>query len=189
MSRRFKIFFIVGLVSLLADQATKIWARASLPTVPGPGGRTYGVPVEVIQNFWDWRLSENTGAAFGLFHDTTGARIFLSIIGVFAVLLIIWMVKKARDDQPRLAWALGLVVGGAIGNLIDRIAFGKVTDFIVWKYYLKEWPTFNVADVTLVVGVILLFFDMAREGRADVADAGAGSSASTATQGKRKNKR
>ena len=188
MSRRWKIFLIVGLVSLLADQATKIWARAALP-VTGPEGHTFGVPVEVIHNFWDWRLSHNTGSAFGLFHDTTGARIFLSIIGILAVLAIVWMVQKARDDQPRLAWALGLVVGGAIGNLIDRIAFGKVTDFVVWKYYLKEWPTFNVADVTLVVGVLLLFLDMAKDGNASTAGAGAGSSASPATQGKRKKNR
>ena len=169
MSRRWKIFTIVGLISLLADQITKIWARAELPSFTVPDGRTFGKTVEVIPNFWDWRLSENPGSAFGLFTDTAGARIFLSIIGIIACLAIVWMVKKARDDQSRLAWALGLVIGGAIGNLIDRIYFGVVTDFIVWRYYDAEWPTFNVADVTLVVGVILLFFDLNKEAKLEAA--------------------
>lgn len=165
MSRRWKIFTIVGILSLLADQLTKIWARGELPTFTVPDGRTFGKAVEVIPNFWDWRLSFNPGSAFGLFGDTSGARIFLSVIGLVAIAAIVWMVKKAREDQVRLAWALGLVAGGAIGNLVDRIYFGVVTDFVVWKYYATEWPTFNVADVTLVIGVGLLFLDLNAEAK------------------------
>lgn len=168
MSRRWKIFVVVGVISLIADQITKIWARSSLPSFTH-NDRTYGKSVEVIANYWDWRLSFNPGSAFGLFNDTSGARIFLSVIGVLAVGAIIYMVHKARDDQSRLAWALGLVIGGAIGNLIDRIAFGVVTDFIVWKYHDTEWPTFNIADVTLVIGVLLLFVDMTIEAKREKA--------------------
>ncbi|MCG8418482.1 MAG: signal peptidase II [Proteobacteria bacterium] len=168
MPRRWKLFTIVGLISLIADQATKIWARNALPFIES-NGRIYGKSVEIIPNYWDWRLSFNPGSAFGLFNDTSGARVFLSVIGVIAVGAMLWMLAKARDDQTRLAWALGLVAGGAIGNLIDRIAFGVVTDFIVWKYHDTEWPTFNIADVTLVIGVGLLFLDMSREAKLEKA--------------------
>lgn len=161
MSRRFKLFLILAPLTMLADQLTKVWARHSLPTSP----EGYGIPVPVIENFFDWRLSHNPGSAFGLFGNTSGARVFLSIIGVIAVVAIIWMLRKAKDDQRRLTVALALVAGGAVGNLIDRIYSGIVTDFVVWKYYEHEWPTFNVADVALVIGVGLLFLDIGKEPR------------------------
>ena len=115
-------------------------------------GKCVGRSVEVIAGFWDWRLSFNPGSAFGLFNSQAGARWFLSIVGVLAVLGMLWMLKKAREDQKALIWALGLVAGGAVGNLIDRVYFGVVTDFVLWRYQSKEWPVFNVADVALVVG-------------------------------------
>jgi signal peptidase II len=186
MSRRWKIFLIVGLLSLVADQVTKLWARNSLPTGTLLDGRTYGLPVEVIPNFWDWRLSHNPGAAFGIFSNTDNARIFLTLIGIVAVLAIFWMVKKAREDQTRLSVALGLVVGGAIGNLMDRIAVGVVTDFVVWKYHDIEWPTFNVADVTLVIGVGLLFIDMSVEARREAQEARAAKAAGDSGKGQKK---
>ncbi|GAB4538366.1 MAG: signal peptidase II [Haliangiales bacterium] len=167
MPRRWNIFLLVGLVSLVADQATKFWARATLPSMRGANGRDYGIAQPVIENFWDWQLSYNTGSAFSLFGEMSGARVFLSIIGVFAVGVIMYMLHRARDDQSRLIWALGLVAGGAIGNLYDRIAYGMVTDFVVWRYYDARWPTFNVADVALVIGVGLMFIDMTQEARAE----------------------
>lgn len=160
MARRYKLFLIVGLVTFVADQITKVMARAWLEF-----GNGYGKPVSVIENFWDWRLSFNTGSAFGLFRDTAGGRILLTIIGLGAIVAILWMLRQARDDQKRFTWALGLVAGGALGNVLDRILYGKVTDFVVWRYYDKEWPTFNVADVALVIGVGLLFLDMGKEGK------------------------
>ncbi len=163
LPRRWKLFLVLAPLTILVDQLTKLWARHSLPTVPDASGRMVGKAVPVIENFFDWRLSHNPGSAFGLFGGTSGARIFLSIVGVIAVVAIVWMLKKARDDQTRLIIALGLVAGGAIGNLIDRIYNGIVTDFVVWKYYQHEWPTFNVADVALVVGVGLLFLDIGKE--------------------------
>lgn len=157
--RRWKWFTVFGVLILVADQVTKYWARSSLPS----DSRGYGIPVPMIENFWDWRLSYNTGSAFGLFSSLSGARIFLTIVGVVALGAILWMVHKATDGQRRMAVALGLVGGGAIGNVIDRIAFGKVTDFVVWKWYEHEWPTFNIADAALCVGVGLLFLDLGRQ--------------------------
>jgi signal peptidase II len=175
MSRRWTLFFIVGFLTIASDQATKVWARHALPTSPAGcvipddvvAHRCRGEMVEVIPDLWHWRLSFNPGSAFGLFHSASGARWFLSIIGVLAVGGMIWMLKKARDDQRALHWALALVAGGAIGNLIDRIYFGVVTDMVLWHYKAKEWPVFNVADVALVIGVGLMFVDISREGKAE----------------------
>lgn len=178
---KWKIFWIISLVSLVADQVTKIWARASLPTIghgSGPNGTCVipediithhcgGKAVQVIEGFWEWRLSMNPGSAFGLFGSLgpSFTRVFLSVIGVAAVAGMWFMLKKARSDQKVLHWALALVAGGAVGNLIDRIYFSVVTDFVLWKYKTHEWPVFNIADVVLVVGVGLMFIDIHKENK------------------------
>jgi signal peptidase II len=180
--RKWKLFAIVSVLSLIVDQATKIWARASLP-VDCPRGQgdlgvvdalmqrmCIGKAVPVVDDYWDWRLSMNPGSAFGLF-STTGmfGRVMLSIVGVAAVIGMFWMLKKARPDQRVLHWALAFVAGGAVGNLIDRIYYGVVTDFVLWRYKTSEWPVFNIADVVLVVGVGLMFIDIQKEGKRDKA--------------------
>ena len=132
--------------------------------------RCQGVDDPVFGSFWSWRLSMNPGSAFGLFGSANGARIFLSIVGIVAVFGMVWMLKKARTDQRALHWALAFVVGGAVGNLIDRIYFGVVTDFILWKYKTHEWPVFNIADVVLVIGVGLMFIDIQKEGKREKAE-------------------
>jgi signal peptidase II len=189
LARRWKLFLVVAAVTMAADQLSKLWARASLPT----DERGFGISVEVIENFWAWRLSYNTGSAFGLFHSVSGARVFLTIIGLGAIGAILWMVKQARDDQRRLVVALGLVGGGALGNIFDRLVHGKVTDFVVWKYHTTEWPTFNIADAALVIGVGLLFLDVGREKQAAGAEAdkksGKGAGAGSASPARSRKKR
>jgi signal peptidase II len=191
---KWRLFWIVSVISLVADQATKIWARHSLDTYVAAGkGKDYtcvipedissgvcgGVAHEVIGSFWHWRLSMNPGSAFGLFSGQGQAgRILLSVVGVAAVAGMLWMLKKARGDQRVLHWALALVAGGAVGNLIDRIYYGVVTDFILWHWgndprgphrFANEWPVFNIADVVLVVGVGLMFIDIQKEGKREKA--------------------
>jgi signal peptidase II len=181
---KWKIFFIVGALSILADQITKVWARHALPleghgslaggvcAIPGDNvtGHCRAHTVSFIDGFWEWRLSMNPGSAFGLFgHNQAMARVFLSIVGVAAVAGMVWMVRKARTDQKVLHWALALVAGGAIGNLIDRIYFGYVTDMVLWRYQTHEWPVFNVADVVLVIGVGLMFIDIQKESKVEKA--------------------
>jgi len=185
--KKWILFLIVAALSLFADQATKIWARDALPTVRVDGktgmcvvpddmmahtidGKEWppschGHPVTVIDGFWKWRLSMNPGSAFGLFSSQNGARIMLSVVGIIAVFGMLWMLRKARRDQAILHWALALVAGGAVGNLIDRIYYGVVTDFVLWYHDSHEWPVFNVADVVLVIGVGLMFIDIQKEGR------------------------
>ena len=165
LPRRYKWFLLFGAVTFVLDQVTKYWARNDLPT----NDAGFGLPVSVIENFWDWRLSYNTGSAFGMFSNANYARIFLTVVGLVAMGAIVWMVHKAKDDQKRLAVGLGLVGGGAIGNVVDRVLFGKVTDFVVWRWYEHEWPTFNVADAALCVGVGLLFLDMGKQAKLEKA--------------------
>jgi signal peptidase II len=175
------VFVVVALLALAADQATKIWARDTLP-VYGHGTAAEGtcvVPddivahvcggqaVQVVSGFWEWRLSMNPGSAFGLFAGTSFARWLLTLVGIGATIGMVFMLKKARRDQRILHWALALVAGGAIGNLIDRIIYGVVTDFILWRYKTHEWPVFNVADVVLVIGVGLMVIDMLQDWKRD----------------------
>lgn len=187
--KKWMVFLIVAALSLIADQATKIWSRHSLPVVRADRSKIacivpddmkstrlegedhdrppqcHGEAVEVIGGFWDWRLSMNPGSAFGLFGSLSVGRVLLSIVGIGAVVAMIIMLKKSRNDQRVLHWALALVAGGAVGNLIDRIYYGVVTDFVSWDLHFMVWPTFNVADIVLVIGVGLMFIDIQIEGK------------------------
>jgi signal peptidase II len=156
MKRRYVIFAITFVLSLVADQWSKVWARGEL---------SMGHPVSVIEPFWYWELSYNTGAAFGLFRDTPGGRIFLSIIALGAFVAIVYILaKKTTDDRKWATLGLGLIASGAVGNVIDRLMEGKVTDFVLWRAGDFRWPQFNIADAALVVGVvILLFSDIGRK--------------------------
>jgi len=180
---KWTIFAVVSVLSLIADQATKIWARASLPVHghgSGPGGvcvvpddimthACAGVQKDVIKGFWTHTLSMNPGSAFGLFGGHSFARVMLSIIGIAAVGGMVWMLHKSRKDQKVLHWALAFVAGGAVGNLIDRIYYGVVTDFVSWDLKVMTWPTFNVADIVLVIGVGLMFIDIQKESKREKA--------------------
>lgn len=151
MKKKYWVFLILFLFSLGADQATKVWARRALK----PSHEV----VTVIPNYFDLRYSENEGSAFGLFRGMPGARYLLFAVGVVALVVVVSFLRKAGPEQTRVAGELGLLAGGAVGNIIDRVWFGRVTDFILWKVHTHEWPVFNVADAALVVGVIALLFD------------------------------
>lgn len=157
--RKYLIFGVLGALSIALDQWTKALARAALD----PDGNSYsdGVVKVVIDGFFRLRYSANTGVAFGLFQsDHVGVRIVLTAVAVLAFVLVIHYLRKTDVHHTRMHAALGLVGGGAIGNLIDRIVFGKVTDFIVWHWKHHEWPAFNIADAALVIGVGLMGLDM-----------------------------
>jgi signal peptidase II len=117
----------------------------------------------VIDDKFILRYSENPGVAFGMFQKLPGGRIILTVVAFIALALVISYLRKTDATQRRLQVALGLIFGGAVGNLIDRIALGAVTDFLVvdvgiWP--LNPWPAFNVADAALVIGVGLMALDM-----------------------------
>ena len=148
------LFGSAAVLSIVLDQWTKVLARTHIKPL-GPWGSKV-----IVANYFDLRFSENTGVAFGMFQKMPGGRILLTLVAQAALLLVGYYLLRSGPRQLRLHLALGLVGGGAIGNLVDRIAFGRVTDFIVWHVGKHEWPAFNIADAALVVGVILMALDM-----------------------------
>jgi signal peptidase II len=152
--RKYLLFGIFTLLSLVLDQWTKILVRQDLRP-RGPFN-----PKVIVPGYFDLRYAENPGVAFSMLQDMPGGRFFLTLLALAAFALVIYYLRKTPENSTRLHVALGLVGGGAIGNLVDRVLFGKVTDFIVWKVGQHEWPAFNVADAALCVGVGLMVIDM-----------------------------
>lgn len=111
-------------------------------------------------------LSYNRGAAFSLLAEQGGwQRWLLSALALVVSGYLLWWLHKLRRGQRLLALALGLIVGGAVGNLIDRLAYGYVIDFIDIHYGRWHWPAFNIADSAITVGAVLLVIALFLEGR------------------------
>lgn len=138
---------LIGTVA--ADLGTKALAEQSL--------MQYGTR-EVVGEWFRFSLGYNQGVAFGLF-ATDGPSVII-VSGLATLLLATWMVHALRTDRDRLppSWVLGLLLGGAVANLLDRLGDGRVTDFIDLGLGAYRWATFNLADVFIVfgVGMILL---------------------------------
>ncbi|HLK90427.1 MAG TPA: signal peptidase II [Polyangia bacterium] len=152
--RKYTLFTVFMVLSLALDQWTKILARDVLRP-RGPFN-----PKVIVPGYFDLRYAENPGVAFSMLTDLPAGRLWLTLLAVAAFGLVIAYLRKTPVENTRMHVALGLVGGGAIGNLIDRALYGKVTDFIVWKKGIHEWPAFNVADAALCVGVGLMLLDM-----------------------------
>lgn len=118
--------------------------------------------ISVIDGFWAHAYAENTGAAFGFLSGKAEAfrRPFFLIVSVLAMAMIFFLYRKVPDDKRILQIALASVVGGALGNFIDRVRYGYVVDFIDWYVtvggQVKHWPTFNIADVFISCGVTVM---------------------------------
>jgi signal peptidase II len=142
------LFLGVAFLVVLLDQLSKRLAEDRLERT---GVRS--VPMPVAGDFFRFTYVENRGAAFGLLQDQTA---FFVLVG----LIVIGVIAASYRYLPRsgfmLQLALGLQLGGAIGNLIDRVRQGYVVDFVDFGYHANWWPVFNVADSAIVVGVALL---------------------------------
>ena len=159
-------FGVPALVSLAVDQATKQWARGAL----GPEGS--GRAKAVLGKALSFHYAENPGIAFSMFRDLRGGRFVLAGLALVALVMVLRYLRTTDATQKKLHVALGLIAGGAIGNLVDRLLYARVVDFIlvdlgVWP--LDPWPVFNVADIVLVVGVGLIALDMLMTRRAAAA--------------------
>jgi signal peptidase II len=152
--RKYLLFTVFMVLSMVLDQWTKIMARNVLRPL-GPFR-----PKVIVPGYFDLRYAENPGVAFSMLQDLPGKRVVLALMAIGAFIIVLRYLKSTALENSRLHIALGLVGGGAIGNLIDRVLYGKVTDFIVWKVGTHEWPAFNVADAALCVGVGLMLLDM-----------------------------
>jgi signal peptidase II len=123
----------------------------------------------VIPDFFDLVYVRNKGAAFGILADTAFRVPFLLTTTTIAVIFLVWFYRQFKPHQILARLALSLVLGGAIGNLIDRLRLGEVVDFIDVHWYQRHWPAFNVADSAICVGVALLLFSQWRDSRHDKA--------------------
>lgn len=157
------MFAAILLVVFALDQGSKAWAR-TLPVSPARcevpadvvSHTCHGVPQPVIQGYWEWELAFNTGAAFSSF---LGSPLVLGAIALVALGALGALAWRARPEQRLRRIALAVIAGGALGNLIDRIRDGAVTDFVRWRIGDARWPIFNVADAALLVGVVLLLLE------------------------------
>jgi signal peptidase II len=151
--RKYVVFGVLAALTIALDQWTKVLARHHL----GAGAKA------VFGHYVSFRLSENSGVAFGMLQRLPGGRMWLTLVALAAFGLVLHYLRKTPATILRMHVALGLVGGGAIGNVIDRLMFGSVTDFLVvdlgfWP--LNPWPAFNVADAALVIGVLLMVLDV-----------------------------
>lgn len=129
---------------------------------PCARAQAYCPSVPFVPGFWNWRYVENPGAAWGLLADAPASiRLpFFYGISLAAIVFILVYFRRLAPDQRLLGVALSLVLGGAIGNFIDRLHLTYVIDFIDWYIGQSHWPTFNIADAGISVGVALLILDM-----------------------------
>jgi signal peptidase II len=115
----------------------------------------------VVEGYFDLVYARNPGAAWSFMAEQPEwlRKAFFRTASVFALVLIAFMLHKTAHAQALLVWGLSLVASGAVGNLIDRLAYGYVIDFVAWHIGDKYWPTFNIADAWIFIGVALMFID------------------------------
>ena len=161
---RYTLLIAGAIVWIFADQLTKIWAVDTLliGDLPEDASEIVARQIAVTDGWFNFRLVGNKGAAWGLFARLPeGLRVpFFLVLTAAAIVIIVAIYRKATDEQWLLRWALTFILGGAIGNFIDRLVYGYVIDFIDWYYGSYHWPTFNVADIAIAIGVGLLVVDM-----------------------------
>ena len=143
MNRSPALLFGVATASVALDQWTKYWATTNL---------AFHEPVRVVGDLVRLTYTRNSGIAFGMF---AGQSFPFYIFSIVASLAVLWLWVR-HPQLPRVRqWSLALILGGAIGNLIDRLRFGEVTDFILLAWRGHEFPVFNVADMCVTMGVVL----------------------------------
>lgn len=141
---------LVGAAALLVDQATKALVAGAIP--PGRSVPVFGEYLRLTH-------VRNPGGAFGLFRESGTA---FAIASVAAVLLLLWTLTRYEARSRATRAALGLVLGGALGNLVDRFRFRRVVDFLDAGWGDLRWPVFNVADIAVVAGAAMLILATSR---------------------------
>jgi signal peptidase II len=148
MSISFLRSLAIATIILLLDQLSKWSALSNLQL---------GIPEPVLP-FMNWLLLLNSGAAFSFLAQGSGwQRWFFTIVGLVACVYIVWLLRKSQNDKI-LCVALSLILGGALGNVLDRIMYGAVVDFIDFHYANWHWPAFNIADSAICIGAALIIW-------------------------------
>ena len=164
MNNKYAYYWLYVYAALLVafDQITKIMVKSSM---------SYGESIPVIGDFFRFTFIENPGMAFGI---RFGGRWFFAIFSLVASIALVYYLYRMRDSHWSMKTALVLILGGATGNLIDRMLFGRVVDFFdveffdipafeigSWYFHgLTRWPIFNMADSYVTIGMVLLIVNM-----------------------------
>ena len=162
LTRKSKIILPIAFGAFALDRLTKLLIIERLELYRSVG---------VVEGFFDITHVRNTGAAFSFlaYLDESYRVPFFVVTSLAAIGLLLFFVKETRPGETLLLAALALIMGGAMGNLTDRLLYGNVVDFIDWHVGGHHWPAFNIADSCITVGVILLGFELLFKGKmADV---------------------
>lgn len=155
MKTKYFVFFVTLLAVVLLDQFLKLyisahfWPHESVSIIPG---------------FLDLTYVKNPGAAFGFLADAPPVfrSFFLIIVTLIAMILILYFIAKSKAREILLTFSLSLIMGGALGNLIDRVRYGEVIDFLDFYIASYHWPAFNIADTAITIGALLLLYEIFR---------------------------
>lgn len=145
-----KYIYMITLLILVLDQGIKILVTNQLELY---------VPKVMISDFFQLQYVQNTGGAWGILGDNTG---LLIVIGVFAVIILNRYLLQEKQFQWNLVVAYGLFMGGLLGNLIDRLAYGYVIDYLDFYLFGYDFPVFNLADIAIVIGIGILMIEVIR---------------------------
>lgn len=156
MARRYVVLAWVATVVVTLDQLTKFWVRQALPL---------GASRTVVEGFFDLVHVANRGAAFGFLNrqDIGWQNGLFLAVACLAVAVVIFLVRQAREDEKLHVLGLAAILAGAVGNAIDRLLQGYVTDFLDVYYGQWHWPAFNVADAAICVGAGLVLLTTFRK--------------------------
>ena len=156
MNPKYRLALIIVSAVIVLDQITKALVQNLMHLYQS---------IAIVPGFAHLTFLKNTGAAFGfLAGPRSSLRIaFFALVSSVAIGCVLYLLKNLRPDQKSLVASLSLILGGAAGNLIDRLRTGEVVDFIDLHWHHLHWPAFNVADSSITIGVILLFIQMLRK--------------------------
>lgn len=147
--KNFLLGILIAVVTALLDQYSKYYIFDLLNSIESRA--------IVVTPFFNLVMVKNFGVSFGMFNNLAYGYLILSGIALFiTIVLLIWMWKE-RKLYPSIA--LGLIIGGAIGNIIDRVLFGSVADFLDFHWQGYHWPAFNLADSTVFIGVAMIIME------------------------------
>lgn len=149
------IIILLSIILLTLDQISKILVIKLL---------SFKEPITIIKNFFYLTYIQNKGAAFSIL---TGERILLILISIIIIIYLINYIKKNKPQTKLDYISISLVIGGALGNLIDRIIRGSVVDFLDFHIFSYNFPVFNLADTFITIGVILLIINLNRKEQKD----------------------
>ncbi len=155
MSAKSKLVFALLVFIVLLDQFSKLIVDRTMPL-------NHSIPV--IENLFSLTYIRNTGAAFGILAGSAaGFRLpFLIFFSLLAIAFIGMMLRRLPESEKGLITALTFILGGAIGNLVDRVVYGEVIDFLDFYWSRFHWPAFNFADSFITVGVMMTFYYLLR---------------------------